>query len=72
MKKQIDTDILIENLNRNLALTEIEAKLTKISYGLLDDELYSDADAVNDLLEVLSLIELERQVIIKRIKPGAI
>lgn len=61
-------NILAEQLNRKLALVEIEKKLIELSCSLISDEIYSTEDAVDALLKVIDLIKLERQVITSDIR----
>jgi len=70
MKEERKTNILADNLYRRLALVEIERRIMEISCCLLGDELYSKEDAFNGLMEVLSLVEVEQQVIMNEIKLG--
>lgn len=52
---------LVRNLYRKLALAEIERELIKISCSLMEDDVYTVNDAVGELMEVIDLIEMERQ-----------
>lgn len=61
LEQKINNDNLAKVLYRKLALVEIERQLIKISCGLIEDEVYTVDDAVDEILELIHLIELERQ-----------
>lgn len=68
MEDHFNSNVLVEHLNRKLALVEIERQLMELSNGLLNDEVYSRKDAIKTLFKVLTLIEVEREVIMNEIK----
>lgn len=61
-------DYLVKKLYRKLALVEIESQLIQISCNLMDDEVYTVDEAVHELIEIINLIEMERQVIMSDMK----
>lgn len=61
IKKKTNKDYLVQKLYWKLALLEIERQFIKISCNLMDDEEYTVDDAVHELIEVISLIEMERE-----------
>ena len=61
-------DYLVKKLYRKLALVEIESQLIQISCNLMDDEVYTVDEAVHELIEIINLVEMERQVIMTDIK----
>ncbi|MFA1822765.1 hypothetical protein ACDX78_21880 [Virgibacillus oceani] len=60
-------ELLVNKLYRKLALVEMERKLIKVSCNLMEDEVYTVDDAAHELMEIISLIEMERQGIISDI-----
>lgn len=60
-------EVLVNKLYRKLALVEMERKLIKVSCNLMEDEVYTVEDAAHELMEIISLIEMERQGIISDI-----
>lgn len=68
LSENVNKDYLVTKLYRKLALVEIESKLIKISCSLMDDEVYTIEDAVQELIEIINLIEMERQGIMSDIR----
>ncbi|MBY7144590.1 hypothetical protein KFZ56_16335 [Virgibacillus sp. NKC19-3] len=67
MEKQESTmQILLEELNTSLILTDMKSRIVQTMCNLIDDEVYTKSDAVYALLEVVALIELEE----KKVKPN--
>lgn len=60
-------DVLVNKLYGKLALVEMERKLIKISCNLMEDELYTVDDAVQELMDIIQLIEMERRGIMSDI-----
>lgn len=54
-------DYLVNKLYQKLALLEMESKLIKISCRLMEEELYMMEDAVEEIMEIIELIEMELQ-----------
>lgn len=58
-----ERDELFNELNSKSILNELKVKILQTTCSLLDDQMYTEHDAVHDLLEVVTLIELtERKV----------
>lgn len=68
--EKLNMNFLVQKLHRKLALVEVEKKVIEISFSLMDDEIYSTEDAVDALMQVLDLIEIEHQGIISDIGSG--
>lgn len=68
LEQKINNDDLVKVLYRKLVLVEIERQLIKISCSLMEDEVYTVDDAVDEILELINVIELERQGIMSDIK----
>lgn len=68
IKENLESSFLVHQLHRKLAIVEIEKKVIEISCALMDDEIYSTEDAVDALMQVIDLIEMERQGIISDMK----
>lgn len=68
LKENLNKDYLVKSLYRKLALTEIEGKLIQISCSLMEDEVYTIENATRELVEVIYLIEMEREGIMGDIR----
>ena len=70
LQEKLETNSLVDHLHLKLALVEIEKKVIEISCSLMEDEIYSVDDAVDGLMQIIDLIEIERQGIISDMKSG--
>lgn len=70
IQENLETNFLVHLLYRKLILVEIEKKVIEISCGLMDDDIYSTEDAIDALMQVIDLIEMERQGIMGDIGSG--
>ncbi len=61
IEENFETNFLVHQLYRKLTLVEVEKKVIEISCSLMNDEIYSIEDAVDALMQVIDLIEMERQ-----------
>lgn len=68
LREKVLKEDLVRKLYRNLALVEIESELIKISFSLMEDDVYTVDDAVAKLIEIINLLEMERQGIVKDMK----
>lgn len=68
LREKLLKDDLVRKLYRKLALVEIERKLIKISCSLMEDEVYTAGDAVEEIEEIINIIEMERQGIMHEIR----
>lgn len=68
MKENLNSSFLTYKLHQKLILVEIKKKILKVSYGLIEDEMYSTENAVDDLTEVIGLIQMEQQGIMSEIE----
>ena len=64
LREKVRQENLVRNLYRKLALVEIERELIKISCSLMEDDVYTVDDAVGELIEIIDLLEMERQGIV--------
>ncbi len=67
IQENLETNFLVHQLYRKLVLVEVEKKVIEISCSLMNDEVYSVEDAVDGLMQVIDLIEMERQGIVNDI-----
>jgi len=65
LKEGVNKDHLVSRLYSKLALVEMESKLIKISCSLMEDEVYTQEDAVQELIEIIDIIEIERQGVVR-------
>lgn len=68
VKEKLEKGFLVNKLYKKLSLVEIERQLIKISCNLMEDEVYTVDDAVEALIEVINLIEVEREGIMSDIR----
>ncbi|WP_373893826.1 hypothetical protein [Virgibacillus sp. CBA3643] len=61
MEKESAMQMLLEELNSSLILTDMKSRIVQTMCNLIDDEVYTKSDAVYALLEVVALIELEEK-----------
>jgi len=52
---------LSEKVNRKLILIEIESRLTRISESLLNDCLYTNENAVKEIVQIILMINMEKK-----------
>lgn len=67
INEKLEMNLLVNKLDQKIILVEIEKKVLEISYSLLDDDIYSTNDAVNELMQVVALIEVEREAVMSDI-----
>lgn len=68
LNQKVNKNDLVRKLYRKLTLVEIERQLIKISCNLMEDEVYTVDDAINEIVEIIDLIEMERQGIMNDIR----
>jgi|HigsolmetaGSP11D_1036233.scaffolds.fasta_scaffold06034_4 hypothetical protein len=68
LDQKVNKNDLVRKLYRRLTLVEIETKLIKISCNLMEDEVYTVDDAVNEIIEILNLIEMESEEIMNDLR----
>jgi len=65
---RFDQSTLSEQVNRKLFLAEIEFYLARITESLLNDSLYTNEDAVKEIIKVTSLINAEKKYLHQQIR----
>ncbi len=68
LNQKVNKNDLVRKLYRKLTPVEIERQLIKISCNLMEDEVYTLDDAINEIVEIIDLIEMERQGIMNDIR----
>ena len=61
MEMEPTKQIILNDLHSKWILTDMKSKIIQTICSTMDDEVYTKNDAIDDLLEVVALIELEEK-----------